>query len=113
MSPLVEQIDVYPTLADLAGLPIPEHTQGHSLVPILNNHEHTVREAAYTLRSKSHLLRTDRWAYIQYARNGGEELYDMQKDPKQFKNLVQDPEFKNIHQKLKAQLDQKLAEINR
>ncbi|MDX1565244.1 MAG: sulfatase, partial [Phycisphaeraceae bacterium] len=73
---LAEQIDYFPTLAELAGLKTPPHCQGRSLVPVLKNPEAKVREAAYTMRRGGHMLRTERWAYLQWKK--GEELYDMQ-----------------------------------
>ncbi|MEM0898283.1 MAG: sulfatase [Verrucomicrobiota bacterium] len=111
---LVEQIDLYPTLAELAGLELPDHLQGKSLVPILDDSAAKVRDAAYTLRSKSHLLRTDKWAYMDYsaAKGGGEELYDMVNDPKQFTNLADDPAHAGTKKRLKRQLEKKLAEID-
>ncbi|MEM9479310.1 MAG: sulfatase [Verrucomicrobiota bacterium] len=111
---LVEQIDLYPTLAELAGLELPDHLQGKSLVPVLDDPMAKVRDAAYTLRSKSHLLRTNEWAYMDYsaAKGGGEELYDMVNDPKQFTNLADDPAHAETKKKLKRQLEKKLAEID-
>ena len=92
---LVEQIDIYPTLSQMAGLPIPPHCQGRSLVPILADPTHTVRQAAYTLRGRDHVLRTDRWAFIKY-RDGSEELYDMKRDPGQFTNLAKPNQRRTI-----------------
>ena len=108
---LVEQIDLYPTLAELAGLGLPQHLQGRSLVKILDNPMAKVRDAAYTLRNTAHLLRTDNWAYLQYPKKGGEELYDMVNDPKQFTNLANDPAHRGTKAGLKKRLTVKLAEI--
>jgi iduronate 2-sulfatase len=110
---LVEQIDLYPTLSELAGLEAPAHLQGRSLVGILDDPSAKVRDAAYTLRSTSHLLRTDNWAYLQYPKKGGEELYDMVNDPKQFTNLADDPNHAGTKERLKKLLSRKLAEIER
>lgn len=109
---LVEQIDLFPTLASLAGLPLPDHLQGHSLVPILDDPATSVREAAYSLRSGAHLLRTDRWAYIEYPKNGGEELYDMHNDPKQFTNLAGNIEHRATLEELRGKLVAKLKSID-
>ena len=110
---LVEQIDLYPTLLELAGLDAPKHLQGRSLSKILNDPTAQVRDAAYTLRSTSHLLRTDKWAYLQYPKKGGEELYDMVNDPKQFTNLADDSRHAETKARLKQRLVRKLAEIIR
>ena len=44
---LTEFVDVYPTLCDLAGLPLPKHLQGKSLVPVLMHPEKIIHKAAY------------------------------------------------------------------
>lgn len=107
---LVEQIDLYPTLASLAGLPVPEHCQGKSLVPLLKDPDAKVRDAAYCLRSGGHLLRTQQWAYISYP-NGSGELYDMANDPKQFTNLIDGPAHAGVRKQLQAALAAKLEAI--
>jgi len=85
---LVEAVDLYPTLAELAGLAVPGHCAGVSLAAQLEDPGKAVREDAYCLRSDSHLLRTPRWAYMRY-KDGSEELYDMEKDPRQFVSLAE------------------------
>jgi len=103
-SALAELIDLYPTLAELGGLQIPSHCQGESLVPVLDDPKAKVRDAAYCLCRKSHLLRTDRFAYIDHG-NAGAELYDMQGDPQQFTNLVNNPKYAETVASLKQQLN--------
>lgn len=63
------------------------------------------------MHGKGHLLRTNRWAYIEY-RDGTQELYDMLQDPKQFTNLAATGEHQETVQSLKQQLQAKLSEIN-
>ena len=104
---LAEQIDIYPTLAELAGLPIPDHCQGVSLVPAMNDPEQSVREDAYCYKSNGHLLRTDRWAYLSW-KDGTAELYDMQDDPQQFTNLADHEEHRKTRLAMQQQLDAKL-----
>ena len=108
---LSQQIDIYPTLAELGGLPIPPHVQGKSLAKALNDPQQVVHEAVYCLRGKNdHLLRTDRWAMIRYG-SGDVELYDMPADPQQFTNLADTPEHQATLKELSAQLDAKLNAI--
>ena len=71
---LAEQIDLYPTLAELGGLEIPKHCQGHSLVPMLEDASASVRDAAYCLKGSSHLYRTEQWALIRHKDNSLELL---------------------------------------
>jgi iduronate 2-sulfatase len=104
---LSQQIDIYPTLAELCGLRVPKHVQGKSLVKAIDDPRHMVHEAVYCLRGRNdHLLRTDRWALIRYG-DGSTELYDMQTDPHQFNNLATDPDHKNTLTELLAQLNAK------
>jgi len=89
----VELLDVFPTLCDLAGLPKPDGLEGHSLVPQLEDAS-AVREwpAISNHNPGNDSVRDVRWRYIRYM-NGAEELYDMVKDPNEFKNLAGDPSF--------------------
>ncbi|QDU98361.1 sulfatase [Lignipirellula cremea] len=109
---LSQQIDIYPTLADLCGLPLPSHLQGKSLAPVLRGEQTQVHESVYCLRGQGdHLLRTERWALLQYSGKGGTELYDMDADPLQFTNLAKDPAHQETLRQLEQQLLAKLAEI--
>ncbi len=107
-----EFVDVFPTLCQLAGLPIPKSCEGKSLVPILENPKASVREAAleqfprdknkmgYTLRDKRY--RYVKWVQLDYY--GGErtgptvatELYDYEKDPLETVNLADNPEYAKV-----------------
>lgn len=107
---LAEQIDIYPTLAQICGLPIPEHCQGKSLVAMLSDPQARVRDAAYCLRSGSHMLRTERWALIRY-KDDSLELYDMQNDPQQFTNLAKDPAHRDTVKDLQDRLTKRLERI--
>lgn len=107
---LVEQIDIYPTLAELCGLPIPQHCQGESLAAMLDDPTKRVRDAAYCFRSGGHLYRTDRWALIRY-KDDSLELYDMQNDPRQFANLAQSPDHENTLKELQQRLDKHLSSM--
>jgi len=107
---LVEQIDLYPTLAELAGLPVPRHCQGESLARLCAGSTTSVREAAYTTNKRGHLLRTERWAYMQYE-DGEAELYDMLADPGQFTNLALEPEHEATVAALARELQAKLDRL--
>ena len=109
---LSQQIDIYPTLSELCGLPRPEHLQGKSLATALDDPEYVAHDEVYCLRGRNdHLLRTDRWALIRYGR-GGIELYDMHADPGQFVNLASDPSHAQTLAKLQEKLDAKLRAMN-
>ncbi|QGJ70569.1 Choline-sulfatase [Planctomycetales bacterium 10988] len=107
---LVQQIDLYPTVATLAGMEIPEHCQGKSLVPILENPKKSVHQLVYTNRKNGHLIRTQDWAYMQYD-DGSKELYDMKNDPKQYTNQADNPEFAEQVQVMERMLKRKIRSI--
>ena len=105
---IVELIDIYPTLADLAGLKAPGYLHGKSLKPLLLNPE-TAKwhpKPAYTTtvwQGKS--LTTQRWRLNTWSDGQkGIELYDQQNDPNEFTNLANKPEHKQTLEKLKKQL---------
>ena len=107
---LVQQIDLYPTLANLNRLTVPEHVQGIDLTPLFEEPEKQLRDYVYCLRGKDHLLRTDAWSYLQY-RDGSVELFDMRKDPKQFTNLANDSDYAELLERFAEQLRTHLQKV--
>jgi arylsulfatase A-like enzyme len=124
----VSLIDIYPTLADLCGLPMDPHAgrsgrklDGHSLKPLLMDPEGGVWEgpsvAITALPGEDHMLvgktnnfsgphfsvRSRHWRYTLCA-DGGEELYDYRSDPLEWTNLAARAEHAAIKATLKAQL---------
>ncbi|MCO8125467.1 sulfatase [Stieleria sp. TO1_6] len=104
---LVELVDLYPTVCDLMSLRTPSECQGKSLVPVLADPAATVRDAAITIdgkkKTRHFLLRTSRWALMSY-QDGSAELYDMQTDSLQQRNLAGDPEYAATKADLQRQL---------
>jgi arylsulfatase A-like enzyme len=107
---LVELLDLYPTVSKLCGLKVPENLQGRDISPMLDDPKVRVRDAILC-SGKGRLYREDRWALLDYGKNG--ELYDMQKDPKQYTNLFSKPEYAEIVSGLKQKLKAKLAEVSK
>jgi arylsulfatase A-like enzyme len=83
-----ELLDLYPTLAELTGLPVPEGMEGISLRPQLDQPD-AIRDrpAICTHNAGNHSVCDQRWRYIRYA-DGGEELYDRSIDPNENTNLL-------------------------
>lgn len=104
----VSTLDLYPTLADLAGLEPPDHLQGHSLRPLLESAEADwPHHAITTYQFGNHSVRTRHYRYIRY-KDGDEELYDHRVDPHEWHNLAFLPE----HADLKARLRSLLPAVN-
>lgn len=112
----VSLVDIYPTLVDLCGLegsttktPKDRQLDGHSMTPFLKNPENGTwsgPDVAVTLvradncnpkdESTHHYsVRSERYRYIRY-NNGKEELYDHERDPHEWKNLSNHPEFETV-----------------
>jgi len=87
----VELVDLYPTLADLCGLPIPQGLEGLSLVPLLRNPDGPWKKCAFTYIRGGKSLRTERWRYSEWGGPKSAELYDHDADPCEFTNLAKDP----------------------
>lgn len=108
-----ELIDLYPTISSLCGLEAPARLQGHDISKMFDNPRHQVRESAFSINGKGFLLREDKWAFIQYGENaaGGIELFDMAKDPLQYTNLAQKPEYSDVIDEFKTKLAAKLKAV--
>jgi len=100
----VDLMSIYPTLMDLAGLPVPSHVEGASIRKLLADPGAKWDGAALTTyQFENHAVRTDRWRYIHY-NDGGEELYDHRADPNEWTNLAAKPEMAEVKKKLAAYL---------
>lgn len=112
-----ELLDLYPTLVDLVSGKIPNNIQGKSLVPVLKDKQAQVRDMAFsvTQSGNTYLVRTDRWAYIQYDEDAkaGMELFDMHQDPKQYTNLATLPEYADVLEEMQTRLRDKLTEVRK
>ncbi|QEH43379.1 sulfatase [Chitinophaga sp. XS-30] len=91
----VELLDVYPTLAELCDLPVPEHVQGRSLTKLLKDPAAAWKHPAYTEVVRNGIfgrsVRTERWRYTEWDNgNEGTELYDHRNDPGEFVNLARE-----------------------
>jgi choline-sulfatase len=106
---LSELVDLYPTLADLAGLPAPTYLEGVSLAPVLADPARTVKDAAFTQVRRGELngytVRTQRWRYTAWDEGRqGEQLYDMQADPGEVTNLASNPQWAGTAADLRQRL---------
>jgi arylsulfatase A-like enzyme len=100
---LVELLDIYPTLCEAAGLPVPKHCEGKSLLPLLDNPNREWNGLACSQYLKGKVIgrsiRTDRYRFTLWESPGdvvGIELYDHEKDPQGNINLAASPENKKL-----------------
>ena len=111
---LVEFVDIYPTLADLAGLPLPSHLEGASFRPLLDNPDQAWKPAAFSQyprgqRIMGYSMRTDRYrltvwlARSDHSKVEAVELYDHQTDPQENVNIAAEPANANLVKGLMAQ----------
>ena len=102
---IVEQVDLLPTVAELCGLDVPSEIDGRSLAPAVWGRSHAEREFAYSEYYFCHrvftadnrfvgkppilMVRTKRWKfnYLSWERS---ELFDLESDPGEFRNVIDD-----------------------
>jgi len=129
---LVELIDLAPTLLDLLDLPVPDNMHGQSLASVLGgaaDAEHIkegVRSEWYYAfedysanrpplqRTYATMYRNERHKLIVYHGMEIGELYDMQADPNEHKNLWDSPRHRDVkHRLIRASFDQSMLSIDR
>ncbi len=106
---VVQSVDIYPTLCELCGLPVPAGLNGVSLAPLLKKPDAEWNRPAFTFagqnKSVHRAVRTDRYRYVEYAGEpGGSMLFDEQADPHELKNLLNDPQFAQVVKEMQALL---------
>lgn len=85
--------DVYPTMCELAGIPIPAGLDAKSLAPILTGKQPKVRDLLYTgYRNCQRSVRDARWKLIRYPYIDKTQLFDLQADPHEMNDLAAKPE---------------------
>jgi uncharacterized sulfatase len=109
----VELVDLYPTLADLCGLPAPSGFEGKSLRPLLDNPQAPWNKPAFTQvrrgqNAMGRSVRTERYRYTEWDDGkAGVELYDYETDPHETKNLANDPQYAKTVEEMKRLLRNK------
>lgn len=110
---VVEFLDIYPTLAQMAGLAPPAHLHGRSLMPLLRDATAPWEHAAVTQLRRGaganafmgYTLRTERWRYTEWDHGArGVELYDVEADPGETENRADDPEAATARARLQREL---------
>jgi N-acetylglucosamine-6-sulfatase len=114
-SEMVLNIDIAPTLVELAGAKVPEGMQGVSLVPLLKDKNKGWRKSfLYEYFQESYApgfvtvvgVRNKKFKYIEnHEVNDISELYDLERDPGEMNNLINSPEYRSVRAEMKAELE--------
>lgn len=109
---VVSLIDMYPTLAEMCGLPVCMGLSGESLVPLMQNPGLEATRPAICTRSRgNHAVITNDWRYIRYNDNR-KELYDLANDPGEWGNLADNVAYADVASELDAWLPMVQAEAD-
>ncbi|UII21984.1 sulfatase family protein [Fulvivirga ligni] len=111
---LVQNIDIGPTIMEMAGLETPKNMDGHSILPLLKGENPEWRnriyyeyfwERPFPQTPTVHAVRTDQYKFIRYYGLWDiNELYDIKNDPMEAHNLIRMPEYKEVAEELRADL---------
>jgi arylsulfatase A-like enzyme len=116
-SALTEFVDIYPTLAELCGLPLPAGLEGTSFAPLVDDPSRSWKRAAFSQypravrgagQAMGHSMRTSRYRYTEWTVPGKDfravELYDYETDPLGNVNVAANPKNTPLLKQLSAQL---------
>ncbi|MCU0843724.1 MAG: sulfatase-like hydrolase/transferase [Spirochaetes bacterium] len=106
-------IDIAPTLLDIAGVGIPADMDGESLIPLISNGRAEGRKAwmlefwhYYPEPTPTYVgVRTDRYKYVEFRKGRKPWLFDLEEDPREERNLYGTPEGEKLLPRMKALLE--------
>jgi arylsulfatase A-like enzyme len=105
----VSLLDIFPTLAELCGLNVPDWCDGRSMVPLLDAPGREWPYPALTIQGKgNYSVRDEQWRYTRYF-DGSEELYNHRNDPYEWHNLAGDIQYTAEKKRLAAHLPTEAA----
>ena len=85
--------EVYPTLCDLAGIPVPAGLDAKSLEPVIHGKKSAIRDCLFTAyKNSQRAIRDDRWKLMRYPLINKTQLFDLQADPHEMNDLAGKPE---------------------
>jgi len=86
-------MDIFPTVCELIGAPVPEGLDGRSLAPVIRGEAPGVRETLFSsYRASQRSVRNARWKLIRYPLIHRTQLFDLQADPHETRDLSGRPE---------------------
>jgi arylsulfatase A-like enzyme len=107
--------DIYPTLCERAGLPVPETVQFKSLNKVIQGEADVHREyLSFAFMSWQRALRDERFKLIEYCVDGSRftQLFDLEKDPDEMKNLAGNPEYDQQLNSMRTLLELERVKLN-
>ena len=102
---LVYLFDLFPTICDLTGTPIPAVVEGKSLMPLLTGRRESGRDYLFTAYKPQRAVRTERWKLIRYTHINKTQLFDLQTDPCEMDDRADKPEHAGKVQEMMALLE--------
>ena len=85
-------MDIFPTVCDFTGAPIPARVEGKSLRTVMRGEAPRVREYAFTAyKDIQRSIRDERWKLIRYPHIDKTQLFDLQTDPHEIRDLASEP----------------------
>lgn len=114
-SALVEFVDIYPTLSELAGLQKPFHLQGESFVPLAEDPDQPWKEEIYYRWIRGETVVTQTHTFTRWFSDGtgevtGQMLFNIKNDPEETVNIAEKPEVKNLVRELSDKLSKHIEE---
>ena len=104
--------DVYPTMCELAGIPVPDGLDAKSLVPVIQGQQPKVRDVLFSAyRDCQRSIRDGRWKLARYPLIDKTQLFDLQADPHEMNDLSANPEYAGKIKELTALLETTRKEL--
>jgi arylsulfatase A-like enzyme len=110
---LVYLFDLFPTLAELCGLPAPDGMDGESLVPVITGKVTDIRTSLFTAyRSTVRAVRTKEWKLIRYPERDYSQLFNLVTDPLELNNLAYKPGMEDQSREMLDQMEKWQLSVN-
>ncbi|MCY9512606.1 sulfatase-like hydrolase/transferase [Paenibacillus apiarius] len=115
----VFQMDIMPTLCDVAGIDIPASVEGRSMKPLMNGNEGEGRETVYSLyKDTQRMVKDGHWKLIRYRRSAWShegtdtlQLFDLTNDPAETRNLAHEPGMEQHLERLQQEMEQWMRRV--
>jgi len=103
---LVELRGIFPTLCDLAGIPVPGTVQAKSIAPLLRHETERVHDfVTGVFTDTQRMICDDRWKFVLYLKAGREQLFDLQNDPDELHDLSSSPALQARRDAMRSRLE--------